>query len=146
MSSRNVAVRDLEMCSAPQPPPRIRRSGRILTLFVCFLCLITLFFFSSILFSERIAAAVTRPVAPPTRQKQPATFQKSVIRRLAMLKRAKSPRRGDVVDISTIKSVFPNWISGNNDEKLDIEVVIRDLILASSYISRELLAEKSEVT
>jgi len=63
-----------------------------------------------------------------------------------MLKRAKSPRRGDVVDISTIKSVFPNWISGNNDEKLDIEVVIRDLILASSYISRELLAEKSEVT
>ena len=58
--------------------------------------------------------------------------QRSVIRRLALLRRAP---QGRGVDVDSVRLVFPQWL--NRDGKLEAQSAIGDIILALSYLSAE---------
>lgn len=59
--------------------------------------------------------------------------QRSVIHRLAMLKRAQPPARG--VDEATVAMAFPHWV--NSDASWDTRAVLGDIVLALSYLAQE---------
>ncbi len=59
--------------------------------------------------------------------------QRSVLQRLAMLKRAPAPQKG--VDLTGMGTIFPHWL--NTDGELDSQTVLRDVLLALSYLAQE---------
>jgi hypothetical protein len=58
--------------------------------------------------------------------------QRSVIRRLAMLRRAPQDKR---VDLESVKLMFPQWL--NSDGVLVADLAVNDVILALSYLAQE---------
>ena len=58
--------------------------------------------------------------------------QRSVLRRLAMLRRAKPPAKG--IDPDSVRLAFPHWIAGDG---LDVHTALPDIILALSYLAQE---------
>lgn len=63
---------------------------------------------------------------------RPQHQQRSVLHRLAMLRRAQPPSKG--VDIDSVRLAFPHWISGGG---LDVQAALPDVILALSYLAQE---------
>ena len=57
--------------------------------------------------------------------------QRSVLQRLAMLKRAHAPEHG--VDRASVATAFPRWLHRNGG--YDSDVVLGDMALALSYLS-----------
>jgi hypothetical protein len=64
---------------------------------------------------------------------RPPHAQRSVLHRLAMLRRAQPPNKG--VDLQSVQLAFPHWIAG--DGGYDLQAVLPDLILALSYLAQE---------
>ena len=64
-----------------------------------------------------------------------ATIQRSVIRRLAMVRRAAAPHRG--ADIESVGHVFPHWIktTSSGERGIDTDAAMPELILALAYLS-----------
>lgn len=60
-------------------------------------------------------------------------MQRSVLRRLAMLRRAQPPQKG--VDQSSVQLAFPHWLTGAGD--YDLQATLPDIILALSYLAQE---------
>lgn len=63
---------------------------------------------------------------------RPQHQQRSVLRRLAMLRRAQPPAKG--VDPDSVRLAFPHWIAG---DRLDVQAALPDIILALSYLAQE---------
>lgn len=59
--------------------------------------------------------------------------QRSVLRRLAMLRRAQPPGRG--VDQSSVQLAFPHWLSPGGE--YDVQVALSEITLALSYLAQE---------
>lgn len=57
--------------------------------------------------------------------------QRSVLHRLAMLRRAHPPERG--VDRASVRTAFPQWLGG---DAWDLDVVVGDVLLALSYLAQ----------
>ena len=74
-------------------------------------------------------AAESAPALPLARVPPP----RSVLQRLAMLKRAPAPARG--VDRSGARAVFPHWFK--NDDEWDVPTALDDVVLALSYIAHD---------
>lgn len=100
-------------------------------MFVFLLCLLSLW---SPAASAGSAAALVSPgaavVSIDARPRKHA--QRSVLRRLAMLRRAAPPARG--VDLASAGALFPGWLV---DGALDAPAVLPDLVLALSYLAQE---------
>lgn len=65
-----------------------------------------------------------------------AAIQRSVIRRLAMVRRAAAPRRG--ADIKSVAHIFPHWIKRtelDNEGVLNADSALPEIILALAYLS-----------
>ena len=60
-------------------------------------------------------------------------MQRSVLHRMAMLRRAQPPQKG--VDMTSVKMAFPYWL--RDEDQYDAQLVLPDLILAFSYLIQE---------
>tara|TARA_Y100000389_G_scaffold204725_2_gene259229 strand:+ start:12074 stop:12553 length:480 start_codon:yes stop_codon:yes gene_type:complete len=58
--------------------------------------------------------------------------QRSVLHRLAMLRRAQFPQKG--IEVESVKLAFPHWVSGDS---IDSSAALPDIILALSYLAQE---------
>ena len=67
------------------------------------------------------------------RGSRPPHAQRSVLHRLALLRRAQPPAKG--VDMDTVKLAFPHWLGA--DGSLDAQAALSDIILALSYLAQE---------
>jgi len=76
-----------------------------------------------------IDARAPDPGLPPSRTHPP----RSVLQRLAMLKRAQAPARG--VDRVGARAVFPHWLAEKGE--WDAATVLDDVVLALSYLARD---------
>jgi len=63
---------------------------------------------------------------------RPPHAQRSVLHRLAMLRRAHPPQKG--VDTESVKLAFPHWMPG---DEFDAQAALGDIILALSYLAQE---------
>ena len=59
-------------------------------------------------------------------------MQRSVLHRIAMLRRAQPPQKG--VDLDSVKMAFPHWL---RDDQYDAQLVLPDIILTLSYLIQE---------
>jgi hypothetical protein len=62
-------------------------------------------------------------------------LQRSVLHRLAMLRKATAPQRG--VDLDSVRLAFPHWLLPGDQPRIDASVALADVVLALSYIVRE---------
>lgn len=67
--------------------------------------------------------------------------QRSVLRRLAMLKRAHPPAHG--VDKDSVRMVFPDWLT---QDSWNTDVLIPELLLALSYMVQQPAVHRSDGT
>ena len=69
-----------------------------------------------------------------------APIQRSVIQRLAMLKRAPG---GKGVDMHWLSQLFPQWtVPGENgDVQFDVQATLADLVLAVAYLAQAEIEE-----
>lgn len=58
-------------------------------------------------------------------------IQRSVVQRLAMLRRAQGARG---IDVEWAKQVFPHWFQ-NDSDNFDVQATLSDLALALAYLS-----------
>lgn len=65
---------------------------------------------------------------------RPPHAQRSVLHRLALLRRAQPPAKG--VDMDTVKLAFPHWLAADGSG-LDAQAALSDIILALSYLAQE---------
>jgi hypothetical protein len=63
---------------------------------------------------------------------RPPHAQRSVLHRLAMLRRAQPPQKG--VDTDSVKLAFPHWMRG---DEFNTQAALSDIILALSYLAQE---------
>lgn len=63
---------------------------------------------------------------------RPQHMQRSVLHRLAMLRRAQPPLKG--VDLDTVRLAFPHWVRGDG---IDPQAALGDITLALSYLAQE---------
>lgn len=59
--------------------------------------------------------------------------QRSVLQRLAMLRRAPAPAKG--VDEASVRAIFPHWHAA--DGSMQVPSVLSDMVLALSYLAQE---------
>jgi len=89
---------------------------------------------------QQLQRATTGPVVEINQHGDTGMFhhshnhaQRSVIQRLAMLRRAHAPEHG--VDKSTVETVFPRWLGPNRAYNAD--AVLGDMALALSYLATD---------
>ena len=74
--------------------------------------------------------------APEPLHRRKPVIQRSVIQRLAMLKRATG---GKGVDMIWTRQLFPHWFqpgTEGGEERLDVQATLSDLILAVAYLAQ----------
>jgi len=127
-------------------PPRLRERGPFSR---CFCCLTTLaclgftaFLLNNLLQqipSETFGATFVTTEHVQVRHQ---LKQKSIMKRLAMLKRSES---GNGVDLSWTRQLFPYWFTttSTQGDVLDTQVVLSDLVLAVSFLTQSELDEET---
>lgn len=126
---------------APRLPVQSITSRVVLTGVLVCCCGIIAF---SMLFVASLFATLPRPSLPaPTVGAGAAVVAidtrttthvpRSVLQRLAMLRRASAPARG--IDHDGVRTVFPHWLTAAGE--WDTPVVLDDTILALSYLARD---------
>lgn len=130
---------------APRLPVQSVASRMLLTAVLVCCCGIIAF---SILLVASLFATLQRPsMAAPAvgpgaalvaiDARAPIHVPRSVLQRLAMLRRASAPARG--VDHDGVRTVFPHWLTAAGE--WDTRVVLDDTILALSYLARDVETE-----
>jgi len=129
--------RQPELYALQMQPPKLQGAGicsRFMTMALCCFCVCTTFVVWSVLLSmpavveaRGVLAKHMSATAPPPPKQRPIP---AVLRRFALLKRAKAPLKG--ADVESVKAAFPhwNWQDGLENPK----EVVSDLALAISAL------------
>ena len=140
---------DLEAADAPRLQGQGFLSKVMVTLLTLCCCgMVALVVIAATSLSAQLSAQLSAPlpaplpataVVPPTpihkgdghspRRRQ----QRSVLRRLAMVQRARAPQKG--IDLASVQLAFPHWL--DVDGAYDMQAVLSDVILALSYLAQE---------
>lgn len=80
--------------------------------------------------SSTIANSIGVSIDQRPRPQHHHQHQRSVLQRIALLKRAAPPRKG--VDLESVKLAFPQWLDERDEYK--VQAVVPDVLLALSYL------------
>ena len=138
---------------ADHDAPRLRERGllsRILSCISCIGCVGLVLFLFYLVFNAAFPDLLfgTEQTFPPSSSTpslkqtnlKKQLHQKSIIKRLSMLKRSGS---GSGVDLKSVKQLFPHWVAvtESGEETFHSENVLGELIMAMSFLSQVELEE-----
>ena len=131
---------DLESADAPRLQGQSFMSKLLvflLTMCCCGLLAILVLCAASV-WAQMPPAAIATAVGPGAavvsidHRGRPHHQQRSVLHRLAMLRRAQPPQKG--VDLDSVKLAFPHWVTADT---FDPQAALPDIVLALSYLAQE---------
>ncbi len=130
--------------------PRLKERSVLSRLFCCtasIVCIMLVFFAISAAFKAISGETWSYPFAandytyntapPPKKTLRHQLRQKSIIKRLSMLRRSEV---GNGVDLKWTRQLFPQWFVSDED-KLDPQATLADLVLAVSFLIQAELEE-----
>ena len=124
-------------------PPRLRERGLFSRCFCCLTSLacigFTLFLVNNLLQQIPGETFGAQFVTTEHAQVRHQLKQKSIMKRLAMLKRSE---HGNGVDLSWTRQLFPHWFTTTSKE-LDAQATLSDLVLAVSFLTQAELEEET---